>query len=811
MADQYSRKAAIAIGAILPCVVTLPTLAQSLEEVVVTATRRAERLQDVPIAVSVLSGESLKEEGFSDIESVSEFTPNLIVRDGFQGQTLQVRGVGTDTRNEAFEQAVAQFADGVYYGRDNLSLSGLFDLERVEVVRGPQPVFAGQSATAGAINTISRKPGERLEGNTTLEYGDDNERSLEAAIGGPVTDTLGVRLAGRYYDLPDAGYKQIVTGAEIGAQKIKAGRLTTVWKPTETFDANLKWEYQDVFQNGTPAEYGRCDTNLATSSAGPLGVGLPALCALESLTGIADLNTYNRLADSGGTLDVRDAVDYVNSHVPGANIITPIPRGLNLVNEYNHPESRQMSANILVGQFNWSLGQLTLSGISGLVTFHKSDWLDPDESAYAVFTDHRFEEFKQYSQEVRLTSPLDQKISWMVGVYWQTHTSDLGINVHFPFNPTPAPALAFSPGGSLHETSDWASAFFTATWNITDTVRLNAGARYQDSRKDGTYSVSTAFLAPGATAFWPRSDPAPFMSASVDSSDTLPEVGLQWKPVNNAMFYGKYAEAFKAGGFVMNPPLPAPPDPFTFLPETAKGWEIGYKGTLFNDNLQLNIAYFDTKFDDLQVNSFNGTLGRFEVRNAAAARTKGVEIDGRFAYGRYFTLGFSGGTNDAQYTSFPNGQCNQIQTRDWQAAGNTTNCVIDRSGDSLGTPEWQVSLAPQFTFPLGTFTARAGLNMTWIDSTVSPFNPTDPLGRIEGRHRIDLRLALAPERANWEVALYARDLTDEAAHIGGLQSAFFSQTNARNDTDVSLYGVGGKTFERGRRVGLQASYFLGRP
>jgi outer membrane receptor protein involved in Fe transport len=185
-----------------------PALAQGqqgLEEIVVTATRRAESLQDVPIAVTVVSGELIQEGGFADIEDLSAFLPNITIQDGFQGQTLLIRGIGTDTRNEAFEQAVAQFSDGVYYGRDNLVLGGLFDLERIEVVRGPQPVFAGQSATAGAINSHSRKPGDSLDGGVTLAYGNDEERSFDAAVGGPVTDTLGIRVAGRYYELPDAG------------------------------------------------------------------------------------------------------------------------------------------------------------------------------------------------------------------------------------------------------------------------------------------------------------------------------------------------------------------------------------------------------------------------------------------------------------------------------------------------------------------------------------------------------------------------------------------------------------------------------
>src|SRR5690606_21610705 len=142
-------------------------------------------------------------------------------------------------------------SDGVYYGRDNLVLGGLFDLQRMEVVRGPQPVFAGQSATAGAINSHSRRPGDTVDGNVMVQYGNDEELSLEGAFGGPVTDTLGVRVAGRYYELPDAGYTQIVTGTKIGATENKSFRVVADWAPTDRLDFGFKYEYQNSFQNGT--------------------------------------------------------------------------------------------------------------------------------------------------------------------------------------------------------------------------------------------------------------------------------------------------------------------------------------------------------------------------------------------------------------------------------------------------------------------------------------------------------------------------------------------------------------------------------
>jgi outer membrane receptor protein involved in Fe transport len=506
----------------------------------------------------------------------------------------------------------------------------------------------------------------------------------------------------------------------------------------------------------------------------------------------------------------------VNANL-GTNIapLAPIPRGLNLVEQYNHPESRQTDADIYVGSFNWQVGRNTLSGITAYVTFDKEDWLDPDESAFAVFTDQRSEDFEQVSQEIRLTSPQDQTFAWMVGAYWQTHEAILQINVHYPFllGPPVAGMVASSDGGRLTENSDWSSLFFTGTWNVSDAFRINIGARYQESNKNGVYEISRALLPAGATSFAPRAVlPIPALSRDVDSDDVLPEVGLQWNPADNIMVYAKHSEAFKAGGFVMNPPLGGvPPSPFTYLPEEASGYEVGVKGAFLENSLQLNIAYFDTDFENLQVNSFNGTTARFEVRNAASSNTEGIEIDGRWAPNDRWILGFNGGRNDAVYTSFPNGQCGAIQARDWAAAGNPGTCRVDISGARpTFSPEWQVSLYPQYSFQLGNLSGTAGLNMTWIAGSVPANNPGDTLNTIASRQRFDLRVSLMPPSSNWEVALYGRDITDEEAHVGGLQSGFFNQTRGTSNSDVHLYGVGGRRFERGARWGVQASYFFGR-
>lgn len=471
-----------------------------------------------------------------------------------------------------------------------------------------------------------------------------------------------------------------------------------------------------------------------------------------------------------------------------------------------------MDADIFLGAFNWEAGRHTLSGTTAYVAFDKEDWLDVDESVFAVFTDQRTEQFRQVSQELRVTSPLDQAVSWMTGAYWQKHASDMQINVHHPLllGAPVAGMIASSPGARLSEDSQWTSLFFTATWNANTALRFNIGGRYQWSRKGGHYTLWTAYLPADATAFGPRTQSPGQLVAAVDSQDFLPELGLQWNPATNYMVYAKYSEAFKAGGFVLNPPLGGlPPNPFTYLPERASGMEVGLKGAFLDNTLQFNFAWFDTEFTDLQVNSFNSTTARFEVRNTAEANTRGFEVDGRLAVGGNWTLGFNGGYVDAKFTSFPNGQCGAIQARDWVAAGNPGTCVVDISGRSLGGPEWQVGLMPSISFPVGQYEVKAVLNATWTDGTRPPANPGDRLNRIEQRQRYDLRLALRPASDSWELALYGRDLTDEQAHVGGIQSGALSNTNCRDNSDLCVYGVGGQRFERGRRVGLQASYFFG--
>jgi outer membrane receptor protein involved in Fe transport len=253
------------VSGLLAGLAAAPAIAQ-LEEIVVTAQRREQSLQDVPISVTAVTGDAILRGGFSDMEDLSTFIPNLHMQDTFTGQVLAIRGIGTTAGNEAFESAVAIFHDDIYYGRDNLGQNSFFDLERVEVLRGPQPLFFGQSATAGALNVTSRAPGDSLEGNAQIAYGDDEELNFEFGIGGPITDNFGLRFATRYYELGDSGYFNPLTGREQAVKETKSARLVGIWDPADSVRVRHTYEYQDVWQEGVGGEFARCDLAPQTST-----------------------------------------------------------------------------------------------------------------------------------------------------------------------------------------------------------------------------------------------------------------------------------------------------------------------------------------------------------------------------------------------------------------------------------------------------------------------------------------------------------------------------------------------------------------
>ncbi|MGH2569077.1 MAG: TonB-dependent receptor plug domain-containing protein, partial [Bacteroidota bacterium] len=221
----------------------------TLEEIVVTAQRREESIREVPVSLEIFSGTELTVQGIRTLEDLSNFSPTVEIDIRVQDQDVSIRGMGTTGNNLGLEQAVPTFVDGVHFGRTSMIQSAFFDLERVEVLRGPQPVAFGQNATAGAFSIVTRKPGDTWDADVTVEAGNFGRRTVEGGVGGPVTDTFAVRIAGQY-DAVDGYIRDVVTGNDFPEETATGSRLTLQWQPTDNFTATLKGEYLDRSKQG---------------------------------------------------------------------------------------------------------------------------------------------------------------------------------------------------------------------------------------------------------------------------------------------------------------------------------------------------------------------------------------------------------------------------------------------------------------------------------------------------------------------------------------------------------------------------------
>jgi iron complex outermembrane receptor protein len=853
------KHSVVLIGAAL----SAPAFGQQLEEIIVTAQRREQSLQDVPISVTAMTGDAILRGGFSDMEDLSTFVPNLFMRDTFTGQVLMIRGIGTTAGNEAFESAVAIFHDDIYYGRDNLGQNAFFDLERVEVLRGPQPLFFGQSATAGALNVTSRTPGDSLESDLQVAYGDDEEANVEFGIGGPVSENFGLRFATRYYKLDENLYFNPITGRKQAVKENKAARLIGLWQPTDRARFRMKYEYQDVWQEGVGGEFARCDLDPQYSTSNTaITAGFNALCTLDQLAGVIDINRLDGAKGNQGPVDIYDRVAALNaasgavfgdpnyladgsyrigpylttgavqpigflpSGVAGSGPGNPgccdagyIRHGLNQVYELTQPEERFFTSNLVSFRADWDLSDnITLTSTTGVLDYDKKDWLDPDASSMAIFTDLRLENFKQYSQEIRLASSTDRKFSWAAGLYWQTDDLDSTLNVYLGSLLGAMPTLRANPdanvgavsyGVQLLQESTWKSLFFAGTYNVSDAVRINFGGRNQDTEKTGTQYGTDAYLTLTGTSYGPRSR---FQSIDqrITFDDFLPEVGVQWDATENVMLYAKYSEAFKMGGFVVSPPIGGSVDQSIYQPEQAEGSEIGFKSTLRDRQLELNVAYYDTDYTNLQVSVFivdpAHPQGFFNTTNAAAANSHGFEFDGRWAATDNFTLGFNGSLSKGEFTDYNGAECSSLQDKIWKETSNTP-CRQDLSGVSLGNfPDWTLGLSPQLNLTLGSrYQGSLTANLFWSDGYEMSATPQfDPLAQLDPFKRFDVNFSVGPEDGNWQIGVYVRDLTDERNFLGGGQNNFQSRT-----VRPRTYDPGSVTQDRGRRIGVQFNYNFG--
>lgn len=767
-----------------------------LEEVIVTAQKRTESLQDVPISVAAVSAQKMSDFGIVDMENLSTYVPNFSINETGISTTVTIRGISSGI-NPGFEQSVGMYNDGIFYGRDQLARVPMMDLERVEVLRGPQGILFGKNSIAGAVSMITAKPTDTLEGSVTALYENDaNERDIRAVISGPITDNVTGRLAVLYRDM-DGYLPNTFLDRDEQQEEETFIRGALQWNGSEDFVANLKV---------SRATFDVTGRNIEVFNS----VGTPD-----------HLTVLNTLQTALGRPPVGTEQDYKRD---------------------SNGDSSDNTVDNATLKMDWVLEPFTVTSITGYVDYEYDEVCDCDFTGALVFDAEFDEEYSQFSQELRLTSPGGETIDYIAGVFYQTSEISYGDRINLVDDTiltqvlgSAAPPLA--PLANLSATqrqfeqdADLWAVFAQATWNISDTWRLTVGGRYTDENKEAS-RVQSHISAPGFGGMplppgpgdSPLSGPynalfglfsiEPYekFDSDLDESAFTPVVTVQWDVTDEAMLYGTWTKGFKSGGFDAR--SNAHPDPavvnatnalsgadlvgsWEFDKEEANSAELGAKMRFADGMAELNIALYRTEYTDLQVSQFDGTLG-FNVTNAGEATVQGIELDGRWAATDSLTLSGAVAYLDFEYDSFPNSQCHFGQAPNSPAFPG----LCDVSGKRKEyTPEWTASLSADWHRAMGdSLELRAGVDVNYTDSYLYAAN-LDPATEQDAYAIWNARIALASINDTWEIAVLGRNLSDEVVLNFGGNTPLAS----------TLTGGGGNSYyafvNRPRNIAVQLSY-----
>ena len=585
---------------------SMSVLAQdnALEEVVVTATKRSVALQDLAGSANVLGADKLGPGGIQEVRDMQVDIPNLSLGDQFGFARVFMRGIGMTSIDIGGEGAVAFLQDGAIVPRPAAQLMGMFDLDQVEVLRGPQGTLYGRGATAGAINMVTAKPGKELGGYLSVTAGNYGLAQFKGAIDVPMGDALSMRLAGSL-DSRDGYGNNIFTGSDINDRDASAYRATFVYDAGGPLTATLSAQYYEEDDNNYAFSY----FGQSEGSSIPVPFGVPILGG----------NTVGMVG--GGFYDINSDQEPINDR--DGQLI-------NLTIDYAFND-------------RWSLKSITSS--QSMDRFLRDDLDSTDANLFGQ--NNYTEESDSFGQELILNYSAD-RLDVLGGVMY--FEEDLYGEVRVPltnlcFLLAPAacgtPVGDFLNGGNYLQDGDvdieaW-GAYVEANYSISDKWSVIAGLRYNYEERDGTGS----FIFDAISLNVPTNQRESW-------NDLTPRITLQYSPNDNMLLYATYTEAFKSG--VINTGSTSPP----LDPETVDAFEVGLKGQNASGTLRYSVAAFFYDYQDMQI-SFVDETSTVSTVNAAEAENSGIELEIDGSLGNGFAFDFYLTYLNAEYQEFFNG------------------------------------------------------------------------------------------------------------------------------------------------------------
>ena len=784
--------------------------ANTQPEIVVTARLRNESLMDVPVAVSAISEDTLKQYATADLTDIGSLVPNVIISDYKinGGGSLSIRGISSPATQIGFDQPVSVSIDGVQTSAGRVAMLGFFDMKNVEVMRGPQALFFGKNSPAGVISVASNGATRSLEAGATIGYEfEGREMAANAYISGPITNSIGARLAIKHRSLggwlqnnaqsianpfynsglpPETEFLPGRTSKYIGEEETM-GRLTLEYDDGGPFTAVAK-----LFL-----------THATGDGAGAFAQNIGA-CGADGLP-----RSYG-FADPYGDCEADDQTSY--GAIPDV-VAQALPRG----GDSGRPRDKM---DAIIGSLNLSyeMGPLTLTSVSGYVK-HDYFYLSAlDQTVYGgliVLEDNTLESI---SQELRLSSDFDSPLNFLVGAYYQDSTDDL-------YNDTLVTPYVFFglAGNGRYEAyekiadlkSKTYSVFGQLLWDVTDTIEIAGGLRYTHEKRTTTNQNLYGFgpFNTGNTVFLGSTDQTPgILAGSFSDNNISPEVTLTYRPSRHLTAWAAYKTGFKSGGFALTSPLQttATLGDIDFDSETVRGGEVGLRGDFGPFKFSATAFLYD--FKDLQATVYNPVDVRYVISNAGKLKQRGIELDGSYrvsdnlelhgslAYvhnrfrnyvGQCYAFTYAAGTDPTTAStpagcSFVNPGIDLLLEQDYQ--GKTPARSPDLTGSFGASFETEISPTLQFglsgdAYYSDDYNASDALSPAAQQSDFWRFNASAHLGGTDDRWRISL---IGKNLTNKHYVLFAADRT------GG--------------SDLPGIGEQRGAIARGREVAIQIGY-----
>ena len=594
-----------------------PAEGWTIEEIVVTARRKEETLQDVPVTVAALTEQDLDRYNITTLPEAAKLVPNFLVFHGTggSGSNLVLRGIGSSSISAAFDQSLAINVDGVVVNVGRFIHNAYMDMSQFELLKGPQSLYFGKSATAGVMSVTTNDPGDEAELEAMAAYEiEHDQRHLEMILSGPLSDTIGARLAvghskaNKLFEnlAPD------VHNRYRGEQALN-GRLTLVWQPNERFRARVKYSYSEYKNDGAN---GRIEEICPEGAVQPTVFPDPSF-ALAVLQGVDDCKLNGNTSNADLHPDLRAGMPY------GAD------NGIPFLDQDTH---------FLSAKLDWQFTEfMSITSVTGYADLEHIELDSYDFSAGVFGAVHR-NVYRAISQEFQFASEFDGPLNFMAGLHYQDVHQVLSayqaaFNLGILVGPDRETGRAYDYNKNHYLDTEAFSGFLAGYWDITHTLELTAGFRYTHEQKDGYITVPYLHR---VSAFFGFGTPPLIEGLEFEDDNVSPEVALSWHVTPDITLYASYKEGFKSGG-VDNSALPTRtldpdrnpdfPDFLIYDSEKASGFEAGMKASLLNGGMRFNASLFQYVYDDLQVQLFNSQTIQIQTFNASELTTEGAEFD----------------------------------------------------------------------------------------------------------------------------------------------------------------------------------------